>query len=446
MPLSMDEREQAKENRFYLDLLEMTLTRRGDKSDVYRGPGFIRQTPDGSIEFRLYDRERAPSLVIGSFTAGVVVSDEQYYDLEARDLRGRSWHASLILPHEDSVADANGCICKGTLWQIVCTEERSGKEGLWLYLPGDFKLPTTAGTRVITQTPDEESYSFDLNLWAIEDDHFKLLFTKVNDGLELNAALAEGALPEYLDMRLEEALWFTLAVPAKWTLLEELKAGEHNFKIRAPRDSPSHSRIGPPLNPGHGAPAVHLGEMFIRYLNYVLRHPRAVYHPTSVSIYRNLRASALSVDSVTLWLPVSIESLVRREFPELGCQDDDVIAALDAAIEHVARWEGDPALKKRIVKALEGWYGTNPRSALKQLAQKGVITEQQLSAWNAIRHPMAHGQETGQPIEELIRLCDLVQMALLRLLFEVIGYAGPYTDRSAPGWPMAQYTLANVRS
>ena len=60
MPLSLDEKEQVRENRLHLDLLEMTLVRRGDQDDVYRGPGFIRQSEDGKIEYRIYDRTRQP--------------------------------------------------------------------------------------------------------------------------------------------------------------------------------------------------------------------------------------------------------------------------------------------------------------------------------------------------------------------------------------------------
>lgn len=89
--------------------------------------------------------------------------------------------------------------------------------------------------------------------------------SKVDNGIEVEASPVEGTFPEYFHMRLEESLWFALAIPAKWSLLEEVKGGEHRFTIRALRDSPFRPRLRPPIEPGHGQPATHLGEMFTRY-------------------------------------------------------------------------------------------------------------------------------------------------------------------------------------
>ena len=94
-----------------------------------------------------------------------------------------------------------------------------------------------------------------------------------------------------------------------------------------------------------------------------------------------------------------------------------------------------------MVKAISGWRGQNPREALNQLVRKGVISEQQLTAWNKLRHRMAHGLDINNPLEVLPDLCDLTYMALLRLLFEAIGYSGPYTDRTTPGWPTDEYSV-----
>ena len=64
-----------------------------------------------------------------------------------------------------------------------------------------------------------------------------------------------------------------------------------------------------------------------------------------------------------------------------------------------------------------------------------------MKAWNILRHRIAHGRELVDVLNELPALCDTVYMAFLRMMFEVIGYSGPYTDRSSRGWPQAQYEV-----
>ena len=446
MPLTFAEKNQVREKRFHLDLLDLVLVRRGHPDDVYRGPGFIRQSAEGKMEYRIYDRERQLSFgdTFLSLGVGASIPDDRFYDLEARDMRGRTWSATRTLPTVDSSTDIRGSICSGTAWQITCTEkapESSTTDRLWMYLPGEFKLPTSAGTRVVREALERKSYSYDLNLWQIENDRFEFLLTKVDNGLEVEASLADGTFPEHLDMRLEEALWFVLASPAKWSLLEEFRGGLHRFTIRAPRDSTIRPRLRPPLEPGHGEQATHLGEMFTRYLEFILLYTKDRYHPISVAIYRNLRASALSVDSEALWLPVSIETVIEQCFQHLGHPEQSVLKNLEEAIKHIEKWMGEPAIITRIVKAIKLWGGQNTREALNQLVQMGVISELQLTAWNRVRHRMAHGRQISNLLEELPELCDLIYIALLRLLFEAIGYSGPYTDRSRVGWPTIEYSV-----
>lgn len=133
------------------------------------------------MEYRIYDQVRESSFEILDLSVGASIPDDRFYDLEAHDIRGRTWRASRTFPGTDSSTGVSGCICKGTVWQITCVEEApesSPKEGLWMYLSGEFKLPTSAGTRVTREALENRSYSFDLNLWQVDNPRFEFLFTK----------------------------------------------------------------------------------------------------------------------------------------------------------------------------------------------------------------------------------------------------------------------------
>lgn len=442
MPLTRGEIAELKENRFHIDLLEMRLTRRGNVEDVYNGSGFIQQNADGEVEFRLYDQTGQPTSNFGSFILGSFVEDEQYYDLEARDISGRTWRSAHVIVGESGAAGVAGCICHGELRQVACVVEDKSEEGLWMYLPGEVKLPTNAITRVVEETPRSMSVRPNFNLWEVKSERLELLLTKVEGGLEVDGSYLVGLLPEHFEQRLEEALWFTLAFPAKWTLLDIRKGGEHSFIIRRLRDKPGTPLLRPPLEPGIGAQADYLGRMFVLYLDYILPDAQPpYYHPTSVTVYQALRGSALSLNAEAWQLSVAIESLAQRGFPELGRPGIDELTAFDEAIKYVEGWTGDEKVKRRIVRAISTWRGPNSREILKQLAKQGVITEQQIEAWNALRHRIAHGRELLDVLDELPGLCDTVYMAFLRMMFEVIGYSGPYTDRASPGWPQVLYEV-----
>jgi hypothetical protein len=431
--------------KFFLDAAEITLTGRSNGDHFYRGPGFIRQTEDGELEYRLYDSRRETTFPL-RWQAGGVIPDRDFYDLKLIDYSGRSWEASRTLVNTSGTIGNNACVCKGKVFEITCVEDVSPSEELWLFFPGVIKIPTNAGTSVIERQLTAENLRFDPNLWTFKGDRFQILVTKADDGIEVRVRPANEPLPRHLPKCIEEVVWFVLAVPAYAQLISWRGVGGTRFSIREARQIPASTRFRPPLEPDHGDSAEHLGDLFLRYLEHVLPRTEETYHPTSVNILSVLRAASITLDSLALALSVAIESVVRRELAECGKPDEDILMELDSAMAYLSRWDSYGPAKSRITQAINTWKGSSARDALKNLCAKGVITAEQLTAWNSIRHPMAHGQPREMNAEQLLHFCDLQHMAFIRLLFQVLGYTGPYTDRSVEGWPRAEFTCVNLSS
>lgn len=443
MSLSQKEVDELRAGTFVLEALDLSLTRRGDAADIYRGPGFVRQAPDGQLEYRVYDRERKGLDLLGRPfpPRGAPIPDEECYDLRLRDQSGRNWVGERTIVYPCQTWGEPGYICRGVLREIACAGDTSFNDNrLWLFFPGEFKIPANAGTRTIEVSPLAERLRFEPNAWTIKAEQYGILITTVSGGMEVVVDPVGDPLPEDFDVRLQEAIWFTLAVPALWTLSEEYRSGNYRFRIRTVSSPTTAPRLRPPLEPDLGEPAAHLGDLLIRYLRYVLPYEGQRFHPISVTVKRALQGSAISLNAEALALSVAIESLVRREFTELGRPGQEFIGKLESAIRHFNTWPEDVELRKRITNVISGWKGTNPRESLKQLAKMGVITKEQLKAWNTLRHTMAHGQELDS-LDELPQLCVLVHAAWIRLMFQVLGYAGLYTDRSTQGWPSIEYRL-----
>jgi hypothetical protein len=439
MLLNQNEVNEVIENRYHIDAMEMILVRRGNPDDFFRGAGYVRQTPEGNIEYTIYDQTRVPE--IGQYLSsglGVVIPDEQFYDLEIRDWKGRTWRGEQTLPATSGIGEEKGVVCRGSLDEIECYETSSFNDELWLFLPGEFNIPVNTGTGIVETKLEGEFHRFDPNIWLINSEDYQIVITKVSGGIEVKVTPVEIGLPEYFDMRLEESLWFTLALPIQWKLRESQRKGTCQFRIRSARSNFPSPRLKPPLQPSFNNHVDEIGEILTRYLRYVLPYNKPLYHPVSAIIRRTLRASAISIEAEALTLSVAIESIVRREFSELGKPKPVAISAMDSAIAHVDTWTGDEDMKRRVIKAINGWKGANAREILKQLVESGVILEQHHEAWNAIRHPIVHGRKSNISWDELRLQCDLTYMGLIRIIFKVLGYVGPYTDRALSGWPTVQ--------
>ena len=110
----------------------------------------------------------------------------------------------------------------------------ASKDGLWLFLPGEFNIPANAGTHTVEKRLEHESHKYDPNIWIIKSEHYEIVITKASDGIEVEVTPTESSLPEYLDMRLEEAFWFTLSLPVQWKLIEAQRNSTRRFGIRWP--------------------------------------------------------------------------------------------------------------------------------------------------------------------------------------------------------------------
>src|ERR1700693_1778675 len=90
-----------KNNALHLDCSEMELTQEGTTTpEVLKGPGYIRQEPDGKLVFKLFSSQPPSS---NNFTdpfrdliLGQLVPATKYYSLRASDQHNREWTTQRI--------------------------------------------------------------------------------------------------------------------------------------------------------------------------------------------------------------------------------------------------------------------------------------------------------------------------------------------------------------
>lgn len=441
MPLAPTEIEELIAGTFELDALEMELRRTTDNSLVYAGPGFIKQSTGKQLEYTIYDVERAVDAKSTELPRiGVWMPDERLYDLHVRERCGRNWIAWRTEAHPSSVHGENGVVCRGEIDEITCSGKsylKDEQDQLMLYFPGDFRLPHGVSLNVAS-TGNPQTVSLAGSNWVVTGPDYTLRFSKTEGGLHVSAHNPNGRFDERFGTRLEEVIWFVLAVRAHWSILQRHDPEGWRVTVRSKIERPASSRIQPPLRPEAADAAKWMGSMLVAYLNYVTPYTEPRYHPTSVMLQQTLLASATFIEMEALALGIAMEGLVRREYDNLGRPSDDSCKEIEAVIAFLQEWEGPPSLKRRIISSISGWKGTNPVNALRNLVEVGVVSEAQFSAWKKLRNTTAHGMEVKFS-EVLVRECDLVYTAILRIIFSIIGYTGAYTDYATEGWPTVQF-------
>jgi hypothetical protein len=83
-----------------VDCKRMVLAQRKEGGEHFQGQGYIRQSTDGTLVFKIYvtQHNAKPFGHLPGFKSGEVFSDDAFYDLDASGHEGTRWTATGILP------------------------------------------------------------------------------------------------------------------------------------------------------------------------------------------------------------------------------------------------------------------------------------------------------------------------------------------------------------
>lgn len=120
--LDKEEVQALRDRNFVLDCDEITLTQLlSEKPRVLRGPGRFYQDSDGALQFLVYARD-VPSPQFRHLPIGEIVPADEYFRLEATDLRGRHWSAERVDPKEDYSAPLRLSVARGKVASLHGSE------------------------------------------------------------------------------------------------------------------------------------------------------------------------------------------------------------------------------------------------------------------------------------------------------------------------------------
>ncbi|MCW5687103.1 MAG: hypothetical protein KIT76_01010 [Pseudolabrys sp.] len=423
-----------KKRTLHIDLHEMSLVQNkiSDNKILYRGNGYIAQTSADVLTFRLYPNETNNTDFASSFNhlnatkAGELYSNESYYTLSGIAADGAVWKCDQVLPACDWSTNHSHPVVHGSLSTIVVGDlsPHPSKFVLHFFEKADLPVPTSQATFTAA------GYQFHVEK---SDDSF---IVGVN---------SETVLPDYFDVRVEEALRFLLAQPVA------VRALIHPGCV-ALRSKPANSsevRLGPPISRGTAAFHEHSWDLLGAYLAFVAREAKETgWHPCTGYLHMAQQASASSLDVWATGLGVAVEGLASLVDVERADGRDTERQQLEQLqkfiVGQIAGHSQFDVFVDRIRGLVRGLTSVRAIDRMKWLADNGGANPALIDAWRSLRnrsvHPIGRDFDIASlDFQKVVDELHSVTTLLYQIVFHLIGYRGPHTDYASHGFPETVY-------
>ncbi len=446
--MTKKELDSLQNRTFVLDFPMIQLKQEAtDDAIVYSGPGSITQASNGDFRLKLYHlgkiklSEAFRGIGVG---VGEILPDNQYFSLTGTDCSGRKWTSEHITLSTSECFPNDAMIITGNLRSLQ-NEQTISREFKSAYLtlrfPKGVKIPFNARSNSVMTVEGERVFeTYDINVAKFSASDFDFILWNDDYWLILEIQSNGKKFPPSFDIRICEALQFVLSKTLQWCVLER---GEHQAitTIVKPQIPVSlKSRRQPPLQYDHIDDQGTVWKLFEKYLFHILSFNENKTHQLSGHVKSAIAASEGSLEAEALTVSVAIEGILREEFPEVGQLDGKDMQKIDDAKDLIEKFGLDLSIKKRMQGVLNAMKGARAADKLRKIVQNGLLEESLFRAWEKVRHRSAHSFSLDvNDIEKFYQLNNSVELLFNILVFLAIGYAGPYTDYGAKGWPTKIY-------
>lgn len=428
-----------RQRKLHVDFLEMSLVQnKSSKGPVsYNGKGYIRQTGDDVLMFKLYANETLNTDFVANLKrlneikSGELYSDDSYYILSGIAADGTAWKAEHVLPNCDWNTQHANPIIHGNLSSITGGELLPAPKSLAMYFFEKADLP------VMIREAKFIAAGYEFHVENGEDSF-------------IVRAKSNAPLPDHFAMRVEEALRFLLAQSVTpRAMVQPWAIVLTSTTLKSPT-----VRLGPPISRGSAAFHDKSWNLFGVYLLYVIRKTKfANWNSCTGYLHLAREASANSLDAWGMGLGVAVEGLASLIDIE---QDKSEKARLKKLQEFIVKQVSSrkrlKAFTERIRGLVAGLTSVRAIDRMKWLADQGGADPVHVEAWRKLRnrgvHPATRGDVDIASLDFQKRIDELhgVTVLLYHIVFHVIGYRGPYTDYATRNFPEKNYPLESRSS
>jgi hypothetical protein len=430
-----------KQLKLEIDCFEMALVQNRPDSPVsYKGKGYIRQTENDTLTFKLYASETKN---IDAIRYMRLVADSGRLFTASEHV----WIAERILPDCDWTSSTPNPIVTGNIWAMSSFKSSpSSKHRLRLHFFDDAQLPYSVGVR--STTDGVTSYAPAIARFSSGDADFEV---RGQDSGFVVEATSNIALNETLPTRIQEAMRYITAKSLTYRVVTRDDTANHYVEIRSASSRAAKTNLPPPLaTRGHPSYSADEWRLFSCYLQYVMRGTTHPYMSRcSYYLHNACEASAGSFDLFAVGVGVAVEGIANMIFSEPSPEEKIRLERLrQSVLDHIAPNPCFHGLTDRVRGLFGMMFNVSVQERLRTLVKSGHVDATHIEAWKKLRHKHVHPKEidlqkmTLGDYQELLDLIHKVTVLMYHITFFLIGYEGKYTDYATRKWPARNYPLS----
>jgi hypothetical protein len=433
-----------KQRTLDLDCVHMILSQTTENAPVtYSGKGYIRQSNDDRLSFKIYVSETTNTDKYHDLKEmlenqpGKLFQPNEYYNLSVVTTDGLSWSADRILRSADWGATDPNPIVTGYITVLATSWPMpDAAHSLSLHFFDDADLPYIV---------DRAKFA------AVNCD---VAVSKSDSGFVVEASAGD-ALPPDFHMRIEEAFRFLLARSVAWRVSINQAGDQQHFQLASATPQAPNTKLGRPINHGYVEAS---WKLFSKYLEYVVANtPSSSRNRCSYYLHNACEMSAGSLDAWAVGVSVAVEGIANllnsetlsEEVKTRRIEERKRLRNLRrTVIEHIS---SHPFFKD-LVGRLSGVLGMmqnegGPQNRLKPLVESGHLDPAYIDAWSKLRNKHVH--PTNRDLQDMTNATEYNQTTLdminkttvlmYKIIFQVIGYEGKFTDYGNVGYPLKDY-------
>jgi hypothetical protein len=439
-----------------LDCKNIVISQRQEGGERYKGPGYIRQSKDGALIFKIYviKSENAKPLchlnALLNAAPGKLHTDDMFYDLEAVGRDETRWFAARIIPVMNWDMTDGSVLITGQMQSITGNLNLPQR---WHYLRLHFFEEYDVPLRLMSRTEEHGNECMVLDRAEFEACGSKFeVRRRKGSGDTIIELTAEAAFPLAFHLRIQEALQYITGRIAIWRVRLESEGSKLVIELASPWRKSGRAKLRPPISPAFIGFLEHGWRLFACYLTYVVEKTDGTYwNPVAYHLHNACESSANSVDAWAVGVSVAAEAVASL----IKCPGDDTKAkrlALfqDRMRECLATQTDFAELVPRMKGSIDAMSNKRPQDTMYSLAEEGYVEKAYVDAWTYLRnrhvHPTLKDLQKPDPIDnqKLLDNIHRVEVLLRQLTFYLIGYEGPFTDYGAETFQSKQYPLTRA--